>query len=655
MAGALCLLACGVEAPESPVLPVKVHTLPLCDLGAAAASANLRLQALGDFEATNESAEILPLDSTGAALRFPSATLAVEARVDAAPGFWGYGERDGSGLDVLLWPEQATCVLFRPDGSQGYPGKRGGQALAFDPASRSILSAGGNDSLVSDAIVGALAFDVATGTAATFDTSESGVLRRPRAFATATSFADKVLVAGGENPLFGAADDEIEPRSNAEVFDAIEQRFTDEIELQTARTRHAALELLDGRTLLIGGRTKAGASRALGLLETVDPRANRADIGEQIAPRVDPRALRLSDGRVFVGGGTTLEGKPASPPGEWLSPQAELQAVSDESDLPPRLGRAFAPLLGGGVLAVGGCEAREPDDGEAERCAALCERGCPARAAEGASHPYTYDAHWLDARGASTVELRGISAPRPILLPGSDGSPWLIAATTADPETPALFRFNPWNSRFSAVSLAGPLRLPRPAYPAPVAVAPDAFVWLDENEQHGELLGLRLGTRNRFTQDAALVLRADAVDASRPLHLAPDRPVADAPIYDGRLWLDPTAEPLVVWVTDTDYADVTVAIHLLDVGGVVSVPPRVLFGDVELGGDACPWPDGGVRDEEGMVATVRRAGASAELRFRGGRKACAARSGRATLGFRAAAGTSVIWRVDVRRQAAPLR
>jgi hypothetical protein len=179
-------------------------------------------------------------------------------------------------------------------------------------------------------------------------------------------------------------------------------------------------------------------------------------------------------------------------------------------------------------------------------------------------------------------------------------------------------------------------------------------VWLDEVEQHGELLGLRLGTRNRFTQDAALVLQADDVDPSRPLHLAPDRPIIASPIYDGRLWLDP-AEPVVVWVTDTDYADVTVSIQLLDVGEVVSVPPRVVLGDVELGGDACPWPDAGPADEEVSVATVRRAGASAELAFRGARRACAAPSGRISLGFRAAAGVSVIRRVDVRRQAASLR
>jgi hypothetical protein len=647
-------LGCGTEAPESPVLPVKVHTLPLCDLGPTTANANLTLQALGDFEATNESAEVLPLDRAGAALRFPSATLAVEARVEAEPRFWGYGERDAAGLDVLLWPRQATCVLFRPDGSQGYPGKHGGQALVFDAASRSILSAGGNDSLVSDALVGALVFNMATGSAATFDTSEPGVLRRPRAFATATAFAGKLLVAGGENPLFAGDEDDLEPRRNGEVFDVQEQRFTDEIELQSPRTRHAALTLLDGRTLLIGGRTKAGSSRALGLLETVDPQANRADIGDQITPRVHPRALLLSDGRVFVGGGTTLAGKPVSPPAEWLSRHAKLEAVSDEAALPLRFGRAFAALSGGGVLAVGGCEDRVPDDGETELCTAACELGCPPRAVEGAAQPYAYDAHWLDARGsASKVDLSGISAPRPLLIAGSDGSPWLIAATAADPDTPALFRFNPWRSSFSAVSLAGPMRLPRPAHPAPVVVAPDAFVWLDENDQHGELLGLRLGTRNRFAQDAALVLQADELDSSRPLHLAPDRAVAQSPIYDGRLWLDAAAEPVVVAVTDTDYADVTVTIQLLDVGKVASVPPRVLLGDVELGGNTCPWPAGDARNEDALLATLTRAGASAELRFRGGRQACRAPNGRVSLGFRAADGLSVIRRIDVRRRALP--
>ncbi len=639
------------------MLPIKVHTLPLCDLSDSAANANLTLQALGDFEATNESAEILPLDRAGATLPFPSATRAVEARVDGDPGFWGYSERDAHGLDVLLWPQETTCVLFRPDGSQGYPGKQGGQALAYNRASRSILAAGGNDSLVSDAIVGALTFDVATAAAATFDTSESGVLSQPRAFATATSFGDALLVAGGENPLFGVPDEDIEPRGTAEAFDPVQQRFTSELTLQSARTRHGAVTLLDGRTLLVGGRTKVGnSSRALGLLELVDPRTGRAGIGDQIAPRVDPQVLLLSDGRVFVGGGTTLDGEPVTPPGEWLSADAKVESVLDARAVPLRLGRALAALSGSGVLVVGGCESRQPDDElESKTCAQLCDRGCPPRAEAGSPRPHAFDAHWLTADGmVKSVDMTGIAAPRPILMPGSDGSPWLVAATWADPQTPALFRFNPWTSSFSEVSLVGQPRLPRPGYPAPVVVAPDTFVWLDENEQHGELLGLRLGTRNRFAQDVALVLRADADDSTRPLHVAPDRPINEPERYDGSLRLDPEAsQPVVVTVTDTDYADLTVGIQLLDVAGDVSVPPLVLLGATELGGDACPWPDGDARDEAARVATVARVGDSAELRFHGGRSACTAPIGRVSLRFRAGAGVSVIRRIDVRREAAP--
>jgi hypothetical protein len=642
-------LGCGAEAPESPVLPVRLHTLPSCDVGAGAASANLTLLALGDFEASNESAEILPLDRTGAALRFPSATQALEARVDQSPGFWGYGERTSQGLDVLLWPKQATCVVFRPDGSQGYPGKRGGQALGYAAGSRTVLAAGGNDALVSDAIVGALTFDVATGALSTFDTSEPGVLRKPRAFATATSYGGKLLVAGGENPLFGVAEPDIEPRDSAEVFDSALQRFVGEIELLLPRTRHAAVTLADGRTLLVGGRTKSGnASLGARQLELLDPRSDRAEIGQQIEERIDPRALLLSDGRVFIGGGTTFTGQPAAPAGAWLTPDAKPDATLDAAELPLRYGRAFAPLLGGGVLAVGGCEERDPDsDDDAARCAALCERGCPPR-------DNVYDARWIAADGSvSRVELDGISAPRPVLLPGSDGSPWLVASAASDPLAPVLYRFNPWDSSFSAVSAPGELQLPRAEFPQPVVVAPDTFVWLDELDEHGQLLGLKLGTRNRFAQDVALVLQTDEQVRTRPLHLVPERPLREPERYDGRLWLNQDATPpTVVRLADTDYADVTLQIHLLDAGDTPSVPPVVLLGDVRLGGETCAWPDGETRGGDADIPTLARSGEHAELRYHGARQLCTAPKTRVSLGITAGSGESVIARIDVRREAA---
>ena len=55
----------------------------------------IELLALGDFQATNESAEVLPLDAErGTPLRFPLETRAVEARVATGPArFFGYGEQ----------------------------------------------------------------------------------------------------------------------------------------------------------------------------------------------------------------------------------------------------------------------------------------------------------------------------------------------------------------------------------------------------------------------------------------------------------------------------------------------------------------------------------------------------------------------------------
>jgi hypothetical protein len=175
-------------------------------------------------------------------------------------------------------------------------------------------------------------------------------------------------------------------------------------------------------------------------------------------------------------------------------------------------------------LAVGGCADRAPSSDEEQRqCRELCGRGCPPL---NDVDEIAYDAWWIDDAGfATAVGLEGIAAPRPILIPGSDGSPWLVAATAEEPTIPRLFRFDPWRARFALSDVPDGLRLPRPGRPAPISVDPDAFVWLDDDEQHGELLGLRLGTRNRFTQDLALVLLSEPMDPGRPRHLVPSRPL----------------------------------------------------------------------------------------------------------------------------------
>ena len=657
----LCLLGCGEASTVTTVLELRVHTLPGCELPPAVASGNLELLALGDFEATNDSAEVLPLQQRGAALKFPVATQAVEARVQRGDaGFAGYGERRGqAGLDLLLWPEGATCAAWSPGGGARYPGRNGGQALAYSAETGTVLAVGGNEALVPDAIVGVLSFDATTGAATTLDADADGGLRAPRAFATLTRFGDGFLVSGGEHPVAGVPESELDLQGTAEVFDEKLGRFTGEpIQLQSSRTHHAAITLDDGRTLLVGGRTKFGAvSIAQYQLEIVDPKSKRASLSGAIARRIDPRALRLSDGRIFVGGGTELSGALTEPVGEWLTREGKLETTRLSLDVAPRFERAFVPTLGGGVLAVGGCEDRpaESDDDE-KTCKAFCAQGCPPL--EG------YDAWWIDSDGnASRVALDQIAAPRPILLPGSDGSPWLIAADVGEPAQPRLFRFNPWGrspatdapeARFEPVSTPEALRLPRPGMPAPLPLGTDTFVWTDDEDDHGALFGLRLGSRSRYAQDVSLVLSYEALDPTRPRHLVPSRAPGDAASYDGALTLrggqaaHESGPDVTVQVADTDYADLTVKLHLQ--GGE---PPLVMLGNSVLGGSECPWPDGNEHGGDLELPSVVRSKTRAVLRWHGGETSCSVEAGRLTLGLRAPDDMSVIRALDVLRSVEP--
>jgi len=630
----LCLSGCGDEG-ERLTLGLRLHSLASCDLPRELQHENLELIALGDFEADNDSAEILPLDRAGVSLRFPAATQGIAARVGGgARAFIGYGERGPSDrLDVLLWPERTACRL--PTGS--YPGRHGGQALGFSRASGRVLVAGGNDPLSPDAMLGFASFDTRTGALDARGRDDGVTQALPRAFATVTEFGARLLVAGGEKPVMGVPDDDIEPYALGELFDPAVGAYTGEsITLLGGRTHHAALVLDDGRTLLVGGRTKiGGTSIAQYQLEIVDPLSLRATLADVVTARIDPTALRLSDGRLFVGGGTALDGALVTPVGEWLTANARLDTTRLDAQVPARFDRAFVATSGGGVLFVGGCEDRPPASDEDARACQRCRHGCEPL--DG------FDAWWIDRDGhASPVGLDGISATAPLLLPGSDGSPWLVAAEAGAPEQPRLFRFNPWAQSFEPYDLA-PLPLPRRDMPAPLEIDRDTFVWLDPRARGDELVGLRLGTRSRYAQDLALVLLADPLDPGRPLHLTPDRALGAAVSYDGKLTL---REPgVVVRVADTDYADVTIVLELAPSS---AGPPLVLLGESALGGAECPWPSG----DGAEPPSITRKATQAVLRYAGGPpRTCAVAPGRLTLGVGAGDVPAVLREISIVRRA----
>jgi hypothetical protein len=217
-----------------------------------------------------------------------------------------------------------------------------------------------------------------------------------------------------------------------------------------------------------------------------------------------------------------------------------------------------------------------------------------------------------------------------------------VAAAAVAPEIPRLFRFDPWTQRFEPARLPDSVQLPKPGMPQPLALEPDAFVWMDDDGAAGQLIGLRLGTRNRFTQDLSLVLSSDPIE-TRPQHLVPERPIGQDVSYDGRLTL---SGPVTIHVADTDYGDVTIKLHL-----VAGEPPQVLLGIATLGGAECPWPDGVERGGDFELPTVVRQGNRAQLLFHGGAQACPVEAGRLELGLRARNGVSVIQQLDVLRGA----
>ena len=554
------------------------HSLPSCPIPTPA---QLQLDALGDFPTSNRTGESLSLTAQNAELTFPSDTLALQAtaRADSSDGtFIGFSERDDDGLDFLLWPQQSSCELLR---AGTYPAGLGGEAFGF-ATQTGLLMIAGSDGFSSPAVVGALTFDTRTGQSFVVDPRDA--MRIPRSFATVTEFGQKLLVAGGESPIHESTVAASELNDTAEVYDPTTRTFeSDFVPLSLRVTRHAATVLENGETVLIGGRTEA--SEASNFIQVVSPSTRATKLLDTLRiGRQSPTVLRLDDGRLFIAGGEDALGGPVGAL-EWRSADASpLPAPFDGSlSLPPRFDRAYSPLPGGGVLAVGGCEDREPDGGE--DCTSECQRGCPPKRDENGS---LYDAYWISAEGSVTQLDFPFHAGRPSLLPGSDGRPWLIADGAGSgggrsASQPALYRFDPWSGSFarsaSDLGLAASTTQPRFA-----AIGLDSFAWLMRDAQGVVLRGARLGTRSAFATDIPLVTPRDSDDASHPAHLVPDHaPSADLTYDDqgpGALefaaGLSGARKPCV-WISDARFADFSAEVDFSS-----AVTPNLRVGATEF-------------------------------------------------------------------------
>jgi hypothetical protein len=548
---------------------IVAHYVPACAPEAGTAPPQMELVALGDFDRSNDSVSILSSAASQRALALPEGTQGVELSTLGDQSYWGTGERDTHNqISVLLWPRDQACPLAQRSAADA------GEWLfaPFDQASQLL----GVPAVPAPDGAQSAGFSIDLRTAQLSELSQG--LGSARRFASASELGRRLLIAGGSDPVTGRA------RADAELFDAATRSFQAQpLELAIARTRHAALSLPSGATLLIGGEAESGA--ALSSVEILSPDAARSARALELlsTPRIQPSALLLGDGRILVGGGFV-----------WVAstrdPRAGRQAIAsveflsfDLTDLatepvrlePAALDRAFVELAPGSTLAVGGCDP-VLRAGECLPCGAT--PGCISRSV-----------WWIDPQGSQhALEPLpvALAAAQPHLVAAAEGAPWLIA-------NGRLARFDPWQARFVAVedvatgSLDGLLQ-------APLGLGPALLVWMQQAAGTLDVFGLHATQRGRLTQDVAPLL----VGSGRGV--VPHRPPAAAQADDSALsytlarGLELAGSSAVVSIADTDYADFTLDLSLAAgpapllrlVGRGAAAGQASSFGGLE-----CAWPD----------------------------------------------------------------
>ena len=561
------LSGCGPDPEPDRTLLLRAHSIADCALGA---DATLELTALGDFDASAVTSESLSVVAEGRELVFPLETLGVEAFASAGLTSWnGVGTLDGSGdIDVALWDASRDCALFEAsDGSGAYPGRGGGQAIGWSSQADVLLVTGG-DSDVTNETLGALALDLRTAAV----TQVERLSNERRAFATVAASGERLLVAGGLDPIASEQNPDRRALGTAHFFDPATNEFAESVELADPRSRHRAVTLPSGEVLLIGGADETDRPR--GTLEAIaaDGSSRLAGLATLAEPRVDPAVVTLSDGRILVGAGETeVDGVRAAAPNlEWLSSDgAELLAVAE---FPARRDLALVAMPRGGALAVGGCDAarsRAPEVVcESVRFDCACSDPCPVGCV-------SREVRWITAQGVINLvaPLDFDPGPKPRLIAGSDGRPWLVGSSEVR-------RFDPWTARF-VVPEDRPLEVPDGDQPPPIATDAGLFVWLDMSGGTASLRGFRHGSRSELARDIAPLLLSDATNVAPTIP-----PSATGVSYDparGLALRDPLGGAVIA---DTTYAGLGLNIELSE-----GEPPVVILGETPVGGSECPWPE----------------------------------------------------------------
>ena len=515
------------KSPRVETRAVTLHAVASCAPGAGAYGL---YSPFGDFQPTS-SPPSLPLANVGAELAgMPDDTREVVVDVIDGESQWrAHSLVPASGdVDLLLLAYQSPCALTDSIDA------RTGAALGAVDATH-VLVAGGsaNGAVPATAIV-----DLARGTVRSL---VAGLLV-PRAKASVTAWSGGAVVAGGVRP------DTNETLASAEVFASGAGDFDGQvITLSEPRTRHGAVVLANGQTLLVGGVGSSTSAAVLGSMEIVDASAHRAQttkLASLAVPRADPHVMRLASGEILVAGGFDADGNPVSTL-EWFKSDASAASHTTQ-ELVASSHEAFVPLGAGGALAV-----IAPD-----------------------SQPTGFQNVWVISAAG------GLEAATPIdgalsdvrLFDGTDQAPvlwtgdrWLV--------------WDPWAGAFAALApafaAAGPTNEPS------ASPEPGLGVWTTGSTVHA----LRFGARGPYVATTAPFLASDTS------FTAPDRLASVGP--QSAITFDATAGLSLQSGASVFVTDATFASFALDAETPGASPPAVVLRDSEgnetvLDSSTCP-------------------------------------------------------------------
>lgn len=249
----------------------------------------------------------------------------------------GGGTRDVTNLTELYNPATAT---WSPTGPLNFP--RMDHRATLLPSGKLLVSGGANEfGYPRGYPAAAELFDPSTGS-----WMATGVMTTPRVMHTATLLPNgKVLAAGGyyygNGPVY---------IPDAEIYDPAKGTWTAVRPLATARYKHSATLLRNGKVLVAGGYNER--DKRLASAELFDPVTKTwTPTGSLLAPHDLHTATLLPNGKVLVAGGLSTEG--VTQRAELYDPVAGAWTETGRLNT-PRHDQTATLLPNGKVLVAGG-------------------------------------------------------------------------------------------------------------------------------------------------------------------------------------------------------------------------------------------------------------------------------------------------------------